>query len=383
MESDDFKSNKYDYLDTISSEDIIEDITYMIKNGGSINEPFDWTFPKLKGSTLLHFAASKGDTKLASMLIHHGASIAVTDSKKTTPFHIAFEKAYIHDRELDQCWFRDYQFSGNPSDPYGLTFFHLYSATNQVDMLEVLLKRNCKIDMAVKSYSFFWPGFTALHFAAAFGCKRSLKFLINKNSDIRLKNTLGQTVLDLAVIKLLEATSADPYTLKITHYDYEIIEIILEKFEQDRITNLGKGLTLFHLECAKGENKSLLKKLISKSNINVNEILPAESPIWAGLTPIKIAILHKNDHVVSWLENHGAYNHTNDVDVVESEILYTRREDESSKSTLNQAIPRRKNLFKKPKHLKPKLKAGYRKSKIKRTNKEHLRRKFRPIHLIT
>ena len=124
---------------------------------------------RLKGRTLLHLAATKGDVPVATWLLDHGADI-----------HAVIDCA-------DNC------------DERGYTPLHAGLAFRDQEMTELLLARGARVDTAGAN------GRTAMHVAADRGLAGAF-VLARHGADVTRKDAAGQTPYDLALVPAPGAT---------------------------------------------------------------------------------------------------------------------------------------------------------------------------------
>lgn len=156
----------------------------LINNKANLNATIadtaaDWNDP---GFSALHFACSDYDKiELAKLLVKSGADINIKDVHSYTPLHIACANnnynlikfliengAAINDKDID-----------------GLTPLHfscIYSKSSEIP--ELLVKNGASIN--VKNTE----GWTPIMAAALYGNTETIKYLMDNNADIELKNDL-------------------------------------------------------------------------------------------------------------------------------------------------------------------------------------------------
>ena len=113
----------------------------LIENGVNVNSRYD------KGKTPLHYAAERGDIKMADVLLAHGADIEAGDISGTRPLHVAARSSlettkFLVERGVDI----------NATDVDGNTALHKAAGNRQVDTMRYLLKLGCVIDGWSSSY---------------------------------------------------------------------------------------------------------------------------------------------------------------------------------------------------------------------------------------
>lgn len=100
-----------------------------------------------KGKTSLHYAAERGDIKMAEVLLNHGADIESKDLSGTRPLHVAARGSlettkFLVERGADV----------NAIDNEGNTALHKAAANRQIETLRYLLKLGCVVEGWSTSY---------------------------------------------------------------------------------------------------------------------------------------------------------------------------------------------------------------------------------------
>ncbi|WP_353273595.1 ankyrin repeat domain-containing protein [Wolbachia endosymbiont (group A) of Agelastica alni] len=214
------------------------------------------------GKTPLHFAAQEGNLDMVQFFLNRGANIKAKDMYGWTPLH--FASAY---GKFDVVkFFLDSNINIRAKDRYGDTPLHLAAQNNdKSEIVESFLDSDANnINDRTNN------GWTPLHVAVQGNKPSTVKLLLGRGADIEVKDTCGQTPLDLATQK--------GYT--------DIVKIL----EQEQ---LGKEL----FTAVREYDFSRVEKLISRgANIDTKNK--------NGKTPLDIAINTKN----ALEENQGSLN---------------------------------------------------------------------------
>ena len=154
-------------------------------------------------------------------------------------------------------------------------FIHYILLYDQIDILEIILKRNIRLDILDTD------GRTILHIPIKFNYFISLEMLLNFNkkligiSIIDIKDKLGLTALHYCVIlnnyecfKLLIKFDADPYIRN--SIGNNVFHLALKYNNKEILSNLLDNNNLNYLSL---NNESLLQLAISNNNIDTINIL--------------------------------------------------------------------------------------------------------------
>jgi uncharacterized protein len=131
------------------------------------------------GSTALHWAAYRGDTRLTAQLLKAGANPDVRTSTGMTPLLLACEAG---NAELVRLLLNAH---ADPSLPlsHGETPMMMAARTGNVPVLQLLLARGAKIDAREQL-----RGTTALMWAAANSNTEAVRFLASKGADVSARS---------------------------------------------------------------------------------------------------------------------------------------------------------------------------------------------------
>ena len=141
------------------------------------------------GMSALHWAAERGDAKMAAALIHAGATVdAVTRIGHYTPLHVASTAGQAAVVELLLA------FGANAmawTSTSGVTPLHLAAASGNVTAIDVLLDRGADVDAQEKAWSQ-----TPLMFAAARDRVDAIRTLLARGADPDLTSKTVDLVAD-------------------------------------------------------------------------------------------------------------------------------------------------------------------------------------------
>lgn len=171
------------------------------------------------GMTALHWAAARGDARLASMLIFAGARVeAVTRNGNYTPLHIATKggKSAVVKALLDA--------GANPNSATtsgGATALHFAAEQGNVEAIGALIAKGAKVDAKEAAF-----GQTPLMWAAAANRASAVELLVAKGADVKVVSktedisarekadrvALGLRTRRVAAMKSAEATPRGPGT---------------------------------------------------------------------------------------------------------------------------------------------------------------------------
>ncbi|XP_076270723.1 ankyrin repeat domain-containing protein 16-like [Rhynchophorus ferrugineus] len=180
-------------------------------------------------NTKLHYLASKGDDE--SILQHIGNESPMIDPENYmnwTPLMMACRKGYASTVKI----LLDHRANATKINKYGMNVFHLAVVSGNLELvklildhlliggisrrhlekqfsalslailfhheeiLEYLFSNHFQIDLATKV-----TGITPLMFAQAIDNSAAISFLLQNKADIKMKNFLGHTAVDIAVIR--------------------------------------------------------------------------------------------------------------------------------------------------------------------------------------
>jgi ankyrin repeat protein len=178
-----------------------------------------------KGDTPLHDAARYGHKDVVELLLAHNAEINTKGFHGNTPLHVA---AREHHKEIVELLLA-HNAEVNAKDKYGGTPLHDAAGGGHLDVVALLLANQANVNaMSVLNWTPLHAasgkghgsvvellvangaevngkstgkGWTPLHAAADGGHRGVVELLLAKNSDVNARGDLGETPLDLAVIK--------------------------------------------------------------------------------------------------------------------------------------------------------------------------------------
>jgi ankyrin repeat protein len=148
----------------------IEGVRELLRNGSDVNSP------QGDGMTALHWAAQRGDSGLAEVLIFSGANVAAgTRIGRYTPLHLASRGGHL---DVAQALLRAKADPNAATTNSGVTPLHLAAAAGKADIVSLLLKSGADANAKEASW-----GQTPLVFAASRGHVESIRVLLEAGAD--------------------------------------------------------------------------------------------------------------------------------------------------------------------------------------------------------
>jgi ankyrin repeat protein len=169
--------------DAAASGDL-EKVTVLLKNNPDLVSSKDNT-----GKTPLHWAAYKGYTNVAELLLANKADVNALDDEGDTPLHEAAYEGY------------DIQVKGPTGQIIkavdgnffpGAVTVALAPGSNPINMVKLLISNKAEVNAKDND------GCTPLHKAASSANKDVVKVLLSNHADVNAKDNDGNTPLDYA-----------------------------------------------------------------------------------------------------------------------------------------------------------------------------------------
>uniref|UniRef100_A0A3Q3IFJ9 Uncharacterized protein n=1 Tax=Monopterus albus TaxID=43700 RepID=A0A3Q3IFJ9_MONAL len=158
-----------------------EPMKMLLKAGSSVNGQSD------EGQIPLHLSAQHGHYDGSEMLLQHQSNPCISDSDGKTPLDLACEFGRVGVVQLllssNMC---AAMLEPKPSDPNGVSPLHLAAKNGHIEVIRLLIQAGIDINRQSESG-------TALHQAALCGKTEVVRLLL----DVRVRNTLSQTALDI------------------------------------------------------------------------------------------------------------------------------------------------------------------------------------------
>ncbi|RDD35549.1 Phosphocholine transferase AnkX [Wolbachia endosymbiont of Cylisticus convexus] len=187
-----------------------------------------------KEFTLLHFAASFGDTNITKLLLEEGASIDIRDQNKNTLLHLA-------------------------------------ASNGHTDTVKFLVEKGSDLSLVNEE------GNTSLHLAAFNGHTDTVKFLLDKGSDLSEVNKDGDTPLNTAFHN--DQRETVKYLIEKEPRMKEVVEHLVKCVIESKAHKLLKGSTSLHLAAAYDCTEiveSLLEEGRNPLSKDINGKIPGE-----------------------------------------------------------------------------------------------------------
>lgn len=168
-------------------------ISLLLSSGADIND--DDVF----GYTALHSAAASGSLGVVTLLVEKGADLSLRDKKGNSALAWA---AQYGNGDVVKYLIQRLVAQGNESyittvDIRGRTALHRAAAKGYVDVVEMLLTAENTDSTLLARESI--PRATPLHAAAYQGHEMVVKILLKNGGDVKARNRLGETPIDLAL----------------------------------------------------------------------------------------------------------------------------------------------------------------------------------------
>jgi ankyrin repeat protein len=192
------------------------------------------------GRAPLHWAAYKGQTAVAELLINAGVQINEKDNYGYIPLNLAAEECHIAVAEL----LINVGAQVNEKDNESWTALHYAAEKGHIALAELLINAGADINAKEKK------DYTPLHWAVDNGRTAVAELLINAGADVNMKDLYGRIPLHEAAFQVHTAAEL-------------LINANAQINEKDNY-----GYTSLHL--AAGRNNVTFFELLSSLNINSN-----------------------------------------------------------------------------------------------------------------
>lgn len=257
--------------------------------------------------TALHCAAQGGFTRVAALLIQHGAAVGPETLDGLGPIHLAAYNGYFDIVSL----LVDSKASVLRADSSGNTALHFAACGDHIDIIGYLLEKGCGLEATDRKKR------TPLLSAAMCGKMKAVEFLIKKGANIGAQDIHCRTALHLGinypapeVVRVLLKHGASvnlkakveqlPIHLALVVANQEIVEMLLQA-NTDVNSKDGDGNTPLHLAASEASAKI------------VHDLVRAGADLTAitkdGLTPLHMAATTGNEETFKALMKEGADVH--------------------------------------------------------------------------
>lgn len=144
------------------------------------------------GMTALHFAAGNGHSKVVELLIRANADVMAHSMNGTMPIHSAARSGHL---QIMESLVRANSDVTTVADQQGITALHIAAFRGDCDIIRFLL--DAKADPSAATNT----GRTPVHIAASRGHLKALDILLEANATFMTRTTLGCTPLHLTYMK--------------------------------------------------------------------------------------------------------------------------------------------------------------------------------------
>jgi ankyrin repeat protein len=275
-----------------------------------LNEGADVMAKAKDGSTALHVAVGRGNSKATSLLLGKGAKIEAKDESGRTPLHKASETG---NEETLRLLLEN---GANPSATHngGWTPLHCAAEKGNEAAVMLLLDNEKLVDLEVEDEF----GCTALYLAAERGHEQVVQHLLRKNAVVDAVDSYGGTALGQAVenghkgiVRLLLEAHADvnkcgALQRAAERGNDEILPLLIE-YGADIEAKESPGIQALHMASERG-HMTAVEQLIKRG-------ADIESKDYYGRTPLYHAAAGGYERVVQLLLDNGADIMTGDMDM--------------------------------------------------------------------
>ncbi|XP_058796610.1 ankyrin-3-like isoform X2 [Phymastichus coffea] len=273
------------------------------------------------GYTALHIAVQMEQIEVVHRLLNQGIDFTMKNRSGSTALHDALQKSvnkipgWKLNGRLDDSFIRPIlsrhvatHNAINPSNECGITHFHVACMTNQTEAIELFLDKGVPVDHAVGQTLPVCPGYTGLHFAARCCGLEAMEILLKRGADAKAQDAKKMTPMQMIVENIIEMVEM------IRSGNDEVYENITEDFGKNlrmMVLLMGwetsavdsVGLSHVHVACTMRDT-SVIERLLEQ-NVDVNQIVKVDSPVWPGYTPLHFAAMF-NFEIVKLLLTKGA-----------------------------------------------------------------------------
>lgn len=306
--------------------------------------------------TPLHYAIKLGDSEITSMLLSRGALINGKDVTKQTALTLAFYlkrselvklmlSEYFTQNKINYQHFQNqYQLLKNVKKNHFVAYC-IACLTNHDEAIDNFVKKKKFFNKLKSSYTWFRDKYK-LHFAVDNGFVELVELLLINGEDISEKNADGMTPLHLAYLNSVTnpVCSSEEY--------YKMMDMLLQAQNETTENCTDKyGLSHFHISCSRN-NLNVIRNFL-KNNVDINQAISFDSPMFKGFTPLHFAACSASFDVMAFLlEENADVNALNGDGVTPLHMIFSHfttadhliRKKEKCRALLDSALSSVKNI---------------------------------------
>ena len=274
---------------------LIED--WIIQHELAINDSVTITSPSFRGYTPLHFAVKSKSIEIVKVLLKNGANLTIKNARGQTPLHLCMDMIMKNRKKPKEDFKKIGRFLlihgsnyANPIDNMGLSHFHIAVFLNDTGTIQNFIQQGIEINNSINCKSPYWSGYTSLHIACKYSLNPVAHLLLQNGANLNLKDAIGLTPLHYAIKKGNEG----------------LVLLLFSSLNKNYVNPFDcVGISLLHAFCKFDYSKHDLENFLS-NNVDVNLSVMSSSPLWAGYTPLHVAVNEKRMRIVRILIKYGA-----------------------------------------------------------------------------